>query len=343
MAGKHKVDASGQDERGRKQSARVFPVYTAVDTLKLPDPDELVEEVLPEGGVGLLYGSAGACKTFTALDLAFSVASGREFVGHAVKRRPVLFIAAEGQLGIKQRLSALLQEHGTPANLVLFFILEPIQLADVDDVEKLKRTLAEFDVPPALIIFDTFHRCTSGVDENSSKDIGIVLNHVEAIRKTINGNILLVHHSGKDASKGARGSSALDGAVDTLIRCHKSGDLIELHCKKQKDAAPFDPITLKLKQVDIGGGQSSCVIERASPPARSQENRERDILNILAGFGSAGARHGELKRACVETPDISPSAFDRAWRELKESPVVEKGPDDHYYYRAAANDNQDET
>src|SRR5690606_38221251 len=118
---------------------------------------------------------------------------------------------------------------------LIHFLPEPVQLLDPADVTKLLHTIAAYDIEPSLIVFDTFARCFLGGDENSASAMGQAVESVRRIQTATNGAVLLVHHTRKGDSV-ERGSSALRGALDTMISMRKHGPLVSLSCAKMKES-----------------------------------------------------------------------------------------------------------
>ena len=69
----------------------------------------------------------------------------------------------------------------------------------------------------ALIVVDTLSRAMAGANENTSEDMSQFIKNCDILRNISNAHLMIVHHTGKDAAKGARGSSALKAALDTEI------------------------------------------------------------------------------------------------------------------------------
>jgi DNA-binding transcriptional ArsR family regulator len=185
---------------------------------------------------------------------------------------------------------------------------------------------------PTLVIVDTLARCFVG-DENSTKDMGEFIQGIDTIKRKTEATVLVVHHTGKDSSREARGSSALLAAADTMIKA-SDGDmgLVFIKCKKQKDAEPFSEILLNRRTIDLGEGQSSCVME-ASILGQTQkapkENSKAKITLAKLGekFGAEGATHGEWLQVCKDGLGISVKTFNRHLKELKDGGQVEKDGD----------------
>ena len=82
----------------------------------------------------------------------------------------------------------------------------------------------------------TLWRAHPGGDENSSTDMGLFVEACDIIRAHTGGAVMGVHHAGKDASRGMRGSKAILGAVDTSLVVKKTEEFVTLSTEKQKDA-----------------------------------------------------------------------------------------------------------
>jgi hypothetical protein len=204
---------------------------------QVPPSSPLVAGLFGTASLVVIAGSPGSLKSFVALDLTMSVASGQPFHGRAVLSGPAIYVVAEGQGGIGPRVDAWLDAHGGDIGAVSW-LRGAVALADshqVADFTELTATEA-----PAVITFDTYGRCIPGVDENSAKDMGIVLRHLDALREASGATIVLVHHLGKDVSKGLRGSTALSAAADTILTCTRTRTGVSLHCSKQKDGVDGD-------------------------------------------------------------------------------------------------------
>jgi hypothetical protein len=146
------------------------------------------------------------------------------------------------------------QDHVTNAPPVTWL---PVAVNLLDDiaVEALEQVVNELQ--PVLVVIDTLARCIIGGDENSSRDIGRAVEAAERLRRTSFACVLFIHHTGKDESAGARGSSALRAAVSTEIECRLADDVVTVKETKQRDRLCGVPVKLQL--VPIG---ASCVLQR---------------------------------------------------------------------------------
>jgi hypothetical protein len=216
---------------------------------------------VPDGGLGVLFAPPETLKTFFALGLAFSVATGADFHGFGVTRRgPVVYVAAEGSSGIPVRVTALKHSNEFFGLAGIYFLTEPVQLLDGPSVATFCRSLEVMAEKPALVIFDTLHRCLAGGDENSSQDVGRAIQAFDRIRRDTGAAVLAIHHTSMNGER-ERGSTSLRGAADCMISLKREQDRVTVTCEKQKDAPHFEPYSLELVRV-----QDSCVLVTAQKP-----------------------------------------------------------------------------
>lgn len=225
-----------------------YRLLSGPDLLAMPDPEWLIDGLLPASGLAALFGPPKSLKSFMAFSFAMSVATGRPWLGRKVKPRWVVYVAAEGWGGLKARYRAWMEENGWPDVERMRFLPEAVNLLDPALVEKVSRTLASLPEGPGLLVVDTMARTMLGGDENSARDVGLFIDAVDRLRA---GNLsLVVHHSGLDESR-ERGSSALRGALDLRMKMNRDGKTLRavLSCEDLKDAAEWDPISLALEPV----------------------------------------------------------------------------------------------
>jgi len=216
-------------------------LLTVEQLRELPPPGWLVDGVLAANTLAVLYGRPGAAKTFLALDWALSVASGAWWSGREVLGGDVLYLAAEGVSGLGRRVAAWQQARNVVEVPGIQWLGAAVNLLDEAQTQALVRLVD--DTQPVLVVIDTLARSMVGGDENSARDVGLAIEAADRIRQAARTAVLLVHHSGKDGLS-PRGSSALEGAADTIVEARADGDRVTLRCVKAKDAEPFDDIAL---------------------------------------------------------------------------------------------------
>jgi hypothetical protein len=224
--------------------------------------DWLIENLLPRKSLIALYGPPASYKSFIALDIAHSIASGREWMGHQVsKPGAVLIIAGEGHGGIGARIKALRLHHGISSErqAQIFVIRSQINLRsskkDIGDlVLAIDALIEERQVKLDLIIVDTLARSFGGGNENNSEDMGAFITSLGAIQQRYITGVMIIHHSGKDQEKGLRGHSSLLGAVDTELQIQRNETQMSgtIRVSKQKDGEDGREIGFRMVAVDIG-------------------------------------------------------------------------------------------
>ena len=127
----------------------------------------------------------------------------------------------------------------------------------------------------AVVILDTLNRAAPGADENSSKDMGAILEAAKALQRLTGGLVVLVHHTGKDATKGLRGHSSLFAALDAALEVTRTGDRREWALTKSKDGEDGLRHAFNLRVVSLGADSdglpvSSCVVMPDDSVSRNQ-------------------------------------------------------------------------
>src|SRR6185503_13624133 len=275
----------------------------------------IIKGVLPKAGLVLVYGDSGAGKTFLVLDLVGAVARGADWREHKVKRGRVVYVVAEGASGFQKRLAAYCQFNGIdPEDLDLLVIPDVPNLIDKGHMKELIPALKKAG-PVAVVVIDTYARAMAGANENDAKDTGQAVAHCDLIHRTTGALVMLVHHSGKDGSKGARGSGALRAAADAELEVVQLRDYRVATVTKMKDGEDGKEYAFKLQEVvlgqdDEGDPITSCITEaRATQPRhlvvqrRPLTERQQMVMALLQDaqdLTGEGLHFAVLKQQAVE-------------------------------------------
>jgi hypothetical protein len=315
-----------------------FKLQSFNEILNLPDPEFLIEGMLVKDAFAVIFGPSGVGKTFLGLSIAFAVATRTSWNGKAVNGGPVVYVSAEGRAGLKDRSRALQQHNEWSDEPPFSFVTEPVNFLDQAQIIELINEIKKIAHEPALIIVDTLARCFVGGNENDARDMGLFIFGIDILRRATGAAILVVHHTGKNEKSGERGSSALRGAADTMIKCGGEMDLVFVQCDKQKDAEPFKDIQLQFRKVQLDDGRSSCVLVPfegfvSGNESAAKKRNIKTLVEALERLGPEGASHGKWKESCVEV-GMSESKFARGLRDaLKEELVVKEGDGQGARYR----------
>ena len=230
----------------------------------------VVKDLIQQAALSVLYGASNTGKTFFALDLAFAIACGGPWRGRRVNAGSVLYLAAEGGRGAANRIAAL-RRHTGLCDVPLALRRAGLDLlknnADLKAVVDLAAETAQRG-PLRLIVVDTLSRVMAGGDENAPQDMTALIRNIDAIRAHTGAHVMLVHHSGKDEGRGARGHSSLRAAVDTEIEVVSDDAGRAAFVRKQRDYQGGETFAFSLHSVELGHDQDgdpvvSCVVECA--------------------------------------------------------------------------------
>jgi hypothetical protein len=240
-------------------ASRRFTVQRAADFTAGPPSIWHIRGVLPAGELCVVYGASGSGKSFVVLDMACAIAAGDEWRGLAVNQGRVVYVVAEGRSGFRKRLEALRARGCIDLDtLPLGIVAECPRLLDGDEVE----LAAAIDAAggASLVVIDTLAQAMAGGDENSAVDMGRALAACKLIHQATGATVLLVHHCGKEAAKGARGWSGLRAAADAELEVVRKADARTIRLTKQKDGDDSGAYPFALDVIDLGVDEDLCTI-----------------------------------------------------------------------------------
>jgi hypothetical protein len=309
----------------RLPQPRLLPIAWS-ELSSLPKRASLIGGLIDAAAISVVYGASGCGKTFIALDLAAHVALGWKWRERKLKKGTVVYLAAEGGLGIEERLTAFrLHFDVDVVGVPMHVIAEPIDLCHSADDAVLLIQRCEALFPVALIVIDTLSRVMAGGNENAPDDMGKFVANCDRIRLATGSHILIVHHTGKDDSRGARGHSLLKAAADTEIEVHKdkASGIATAEVTKQRDHRVGDTFAFCLMPVQIGHDDegepiTSCAVEPVEASAlkrttsRKLSDRQRLALDALA---ECGVTLGEDAPASFGLPARTIVVALAAWRD----------------------------
>jgi len=242
-----------------------FNIISAEEFVNTPLPRWLIKKILPEKGLAMIYGESNSGKTFLTLDIAFAIARGLTWRNFKTRQGKVIYIAAEGSDGIKKRVRASSIYNNIPLNSFrsFYFINDAPNLFRNDTSLLIERILTHGGVN--VIIIDTLAQVSAGADENSSQ-MNSIISNCQKIQKATDSLVILVHHTGKEASKGPRGWSGLMGALDTAIEVTNGKTGKSALVKKQKDGENNISLPFSIQPIVIGTDEdgeeiTSCIVE----------------------------------------------------------------------------------
>jgi len=266
----------------------------------------LIKDFLPAGGFAALYGKPGSYKSFVALYLAASIASGRTAFDRATTPGDVIYIAGEGGAGLKKRRDAFNRFYDLAPGTRVHFIRAQLNFRSTfEDAQAVIEGCQALNIKPSLIIIDTLARAFAGGNENASEDMGAFIGVTGRLQEALgHPAILIVHHSGKDEARGMRGHSSLFGAVDTELEVIKvssdeSPDRVgKMTVTKQKDGEDGFALTYRLEhvslsEIDPDKGSLVVVPDEAAEATAQKQPLSSGTRRVFKALEEAIAEHGE--------------------------------------------------
>lgn len=232
--------------------------------------EPLIDGLLDAGAASVVFGPSNVGKTFVVLDMAHAVATGRPWAGRATTRSGVLYLALEGGGGIRKRFAALQLDHpgAVPSNLVLSCATIDM-CGSPDSAQDIIDAVGTIPGGCGLVVVDTMARAMNGGDENSAVDVGKFVSNIDAIRRATGAHVLVVHHTGKEVGRGARGHSSLRAAVDTEIEIAAGA----IKNPKQRDHDLAEDMAFALEGVALGNDAKGRPVKSAVVRIRADRDQ----------------------------------------------------------------------
>lgn len=262
------------------------------------EPSWLIKDLIQERSSVLLYGATQSFKSFLALDIALSTSMGVETFGSIPKAGIALYAALEGKTNIKkQRRRAWKIARGVMEPLTNFYVMTAPMVGMQEGqpfIDEIIKTLGTSK--PSLIVLDTLSKCMAGLNENDAKDAGRFIQFVDSLVEIFECSVIAIHHTGKDESRGARGSAAFHAGFDTVleVKAHRKHKAVEVWVNKHKDAEePEIPWTFEGKAV----GGSLVFFPTTAEEHRSLTHVEAEFSHkrvhaALVALGAKGQGNG---------------------------------------------------
>lgn len=273
--------------------------------------DWAVQGWVPSSGVTMFYGESGGGKTFVTLDIACHVAAGKSWCGLPTKSGVAIYLAGEGNFGLRQRGAAWAAKHGAAGLERLIVTNKAIDCdSGPDAVQSIMRMVNEATRDKVtLLVVDTVNNHMSG-DENLAKDVRLLFGAVNTVSAALGCPVILNHHvgHGENAQRRARGSSAFKASLDAAVLVSNTNGAILLSCTKMKDGPEPEPLHGRLETVTIPSWSNAdgtpvigAVFALADGPPEENEGQP------------AGEGGGDPERQRAGKVERWRNLFERAW------------------------------
>ena len=258
----------------------------------------LVKHAIPAESIGVLFGGSGTFKSFIAIDLALHVAHGMKWLGHKTQKGVVLFIAAEGGAGLWRRIVAWHRSHGIKWAEAPVYVL-PVGIDLLTDAARVQQAVAALGIKPDLVVIDTLSQ-TFGGEENSAAEVAQYLRELGLwFRQAWLAAVLVVHHTGHQATERPRGSSVIRSNVDFMFGVFRDEKemLATLECVKQKDGDLMKPTGFAMNVIDLATDDDGDPITSLVATGITDPSKVVDVMEHEASRGRGGRNHLFLELA----------------------------------------------
>lgn len=322
-----------------------FPIIPAGEFSRGKRPGWIVKQLLPRAGLVVVFGESGSGKTFEVLDIVGSIVRGVDWRGLKTQQGRAVYIAAEGGGGFRNRLTAYEQYHQVNLDDYPLGVIHAapnfLQKTDAVDVAHAIQAWGGADI----VVVDTFAQVTPGANENAAEDMGKALAHCAGIHRATGATIILIHHAGKDASKGSRGWSGLRAAADAEIEIVRTASGRMLRVSKQKDGDDTGEWGFALEVVNIGVDEDgdvidSCVAVEAQVPVATSLPRKlpkwqklvMEVVQEIAESQTEGIEIEAIVELCLSRTKKEEGKKDTRKQQVKRAIEALSSEDDSPLY-----------
>lgn len=273
-----------------------------------------VKHILPADSVGLLFGASGTFKTYIAIDAAMHVVHGLKWLGRRTKQGPALFIAGEGGTGLAARIEAWHRARRLPAPAGNMLRVVPVAIDLGADAWRVAEAAAAAGITPSIVVVDTFSQTYSG-EENSANEVAAYFrelgNHLRSIWKC---TVLVIHHSGHNATDRPRGSSTMQANTSFLLGAFRDEKemMATLTCVHMKDGRSFEDATFQVNVQNLGTDEDGDQVTQLVARHLSSAEEVQDAMaaehkagrgghnQLIVSLACSGMKEAELRKAFYE-------------------------------------------
>lgn len=295
----------------------------------------LVPGAIPRGNIVVVSGAPFSGKTWAMYDLARAVASGTKWLGRGqpCTQGPVMILNYDQPtetMGVRIRDIGITAD--MPVHVHTFGLTKPPS-PNLPEMLYLpandSRLKSAFEhIKPVLIIVDSF-RQSNNLDENSNKDMAMLMAIFKRWQRFNNTTIALIHHMVKDGEGGsaqkslARGSGEISASADvelavsdesikwTKSRSWPIGDTKQLKFTITDSYADAEDDDEEEQEIEI---IKKVNVRAASPlPGELEAEGVAVLVSSLEKSGLSSFNYGQIKKLC----GLDEVAFKKALRNCR--------------------------
>ncbi|MBT6544746.1 MAG: AAA family ATPase [Rhodobacteraceae bacterium] len=317
---------------GLKMVAQPKPLFVALDQIEVKKPQWLIEDLLEQDSLAIVFGASGTFKTFVVIDMALSVATGKDYHGRDVHQGAVVFIAGEGNYGFSRRTAAWFRHYDLEQRGIPFLKSAGGIVLSEDRMEEITQHLDAAQAHHGkldLICLDTLDRTIEGVEDNND-DTKRYLDFCDQLRVRYATTVLVVAHTGHQAPNRAKGSTKLKDRMDASYQVRAWGDNnVDLIPRKMKDAEEPSGLTFIRVPITVetfdGEETDSLVLSLVHTEPQEGLSKERFHSIILDNFErqkqDGRMKQADLKQLVATDTNTSQKTVQRRIKELIDDKV----------------------
>jgi len=253
--------------------------YTIDEYEALPPTEWLVYNLIEDKSMNAIYGASGSTKSFLAIDLGMHLALGWDWFGYEVyKPIPVIYVAVEGGGGLLKRIKGWIKTHNNTKPKKFIIDRDVIKPKDPKSIQSFIDEYKDKG-KNSMIIVDTLNANarSSGIEENSS-EMGLVVDAFQKINNALNSSYTLIHHTGKDETKGMRGHTSIHASMDTILYVQKKDSCCTWSLEKLKEGEDgisysYDTEVVETTK-DTKGNMQTTLVVKPKNLIQKEEKRE---------------------------------------------------------------------
>lgn len=204
------------------------------------DPSWILPGLLPERSTVLLVGRSGSLKSFLALEWLLASSAQQTTHGDVPLAGANFYAANEGRHNIKKARRRAWKIARDVTKVPDFYVMNAPVIAIDGEMQEFGEQIQKKcgKSKPRMIVLDTTAKCMAGLNENDAGDAGKFIRFADSLVEAFDCTVIAIHHTGKDDSRGARGSSAFQAGFDTVLEVitDKKTKAVAVHVRKHKDA-----------------------------------------------------------------------------------------------------------
>ncbi len=286
-----------------KVPAKLF--YQIDEYHLIPPVKWLLEPYFIESGLTLTVGESEVGKSFILIHFGLRIATELH--------RQVIYLGLESFSQYPERVLAWLEFYKLKAQGDFILSPFPLQLMERSSVLALIKEIQGNGWKPAMIIIDTYHAATSGADEISGQDTGVIVENLKLLRDTLKTNVNCVHHLNASGAR-ERGHTSLKAAMDTMLVLKTEGDGVKVECGKQRSAPHFQDRAINWQYIPSAvdpDAPPSRVAQESDQPIKIDFKRagknDRKLLQLLGGeaYRNTGLGYMDIHKLLPDVPESS--------------------------------------